>query len=357
MSKKVTMQQIADYLGVSKFVVSRSLSGKEGVNSTTRDQVFDAAAKLGYYSQKNKKINQPIENQESRPNRNNKNEIVLVLMQNIRHQTKDSSYWGKIVDGISCTLEDLGIGIFVMTESNVEKLTTVLNPKHFIGAIGVGVISAPLLLEVDRMKLPIILIDYEDPLIRCDTIFNNNFDCSYHLTNHLIGLGHKQIQFIGDINYSRSFYDRWLGFRSSLEQNNLTAKRDASLETIDNSEIEMHFENWFIEKTNSFLSTAFVCANDNIATRVISVLKKFNMNVPDDLSIVGFDNKEITYQMSPTLTTVDIAKSGLGKRAVEMLLKRISEKNAPFEKVLLAGTIMLRESTSKVRDVVNDFED
>src|SRR5690606_2955624 len=132
------------------------------------------------------------------------NQVVLVLMPNVRFQTKESSYWGRIVDGISAGLDRLGFGMFVVTENNVESLSRVLNPEGFVGVISVGVVSTTLLLEIHRLNLPLVMIDYEDPLIPCDTIFTNNFDSSLSLTNHLIGLGHKRMQFIGDIKYSRS---------------------------------------------------------------------------------------------------------------------------------------------------------
>lgn len=353
MAKKVTMQQIADYLGLSKFVVSRALSGKEGVNSSTKDKVFEAAAKLGYFAQKNKKINtfpEGVVSSKSNVDHKSNNQMVLILMPNIRYQTKDSSYWGKIVDGISNSLEALGVGMFVMTESNVTSLSNTLKPERFMGAIGVGVISASILLEIDRMNLPLVLIDYEDPLLPCDTIFNNNFDGSFHLTNYLIGLGHKNVQFIGDIYYSRSFYDRWLGYRSAMEENNLVTVEKRKLENINVINVEGEFEAWLTKEGKDMLPTALVCANDNIALRAISVLKKNKFIVPDDISVVGFDNKEVAYQMSPTLTTVNIAKTTLGKRAVEMLFRRIREKNSPFEKLMLAGTIMLRESTAQLSE-------
>lgn len=344
MSKKVTMQQIANYLGVSKYVVSKALSGKEGVNESTRTKVIDTASQLGYFAQKNSKVSS-IKLTNAVDKTVSKNEgNILVLMPNIRHQTLESSYWGGIVDGITSGLERLGFGTIIVTETNGRVLSGILNPASFLGIISVGVVSSNLLLEVQKLKVPIVMVDYEDALLPCDTLFNNNFDSSFNLANHLIGLGHTSIQFVGDIRYSRSFYDRWLGLRSALEANNLSRKLSHQLSSIDNFNIEELFKKWIDE--HQILPTVFVCANDNIASRVITVLIEAGLSVPDDISVTGFDNKVFTYKQSPTITTVNVAKEDLGKRAVEMLIRRIKEKDAPYEKVMLAGEIMLRESTT-----------
>lgn len=350
MAKKVSMQQIADYLGVSKFVVSRALSGKEGVNPATRDKVFQAASKLGYFAQRNTKIDHsnvpiidlPTEDIES------KNKVVLVLMPNIRFQTKESLYWGRILDGIREFLEDIEIGMVVLTENNVESLTNVLNPKGFVGVISIGVVSTSLLLEVHRLEIPLIMVDYEDPLIPCDTLFNNSFDSSFHITNYLVGLGHQKIQYVGNIEYSRSFYDRWLGYRGALEKNDLFISKETIVYSEGADDNRKDIQKWLNKQMKETLPTAFVCCNDHVAKLMIHELEAIGYQIPKDFSVTGFDNMEFSYSMSPTITTVDIAKKDLGKRAVEMLIRRIRDQNIPHEKILLSGSILVRESTASL---------
>ncbi|MBB5325732.1 LacI family transcriptional regulator [Anoxybacillus tepidamans] len=353
MAKKVTIQQIADYLGVSKYVVSKALSGKRGVSADTRKKVIEAASQLGYFAQKTNKA-PSIQLQETKlPVKKGEKEIVLVLMTNVRFQTRESTYWGAIVDGISEALEKIKLGMVLLTENNVESLIKVLNLEGFIGVITVGLVESSLLVEVHKMGLPLVMIDYEDPLIPCDMIFNNNFDSSFQLANHLIGLGHKHIQFVGDIHYSRSFYDRWSGLRSSIEENGIKAVFDPDLISIDFFDLEKQFSDWLGKCSKEDLPTAFVCANDVIAVGVISILKKNGIHVPNDVSVTGFDNKEITFNMKPTVSTVHVEKENLGKRAVEVLLRRMREQDAPFEKILMSGSLILRESTAPPRDKKN----
>lgn len=350
MAKKVTMQKIADHLGVSKFVVSKSLSGKGGVNETTRERVIQAASQLGYFTQKNaymQNIKRPAQAAGSDRNK----QSVLVLMPNIRSQTQDSLYWGKIVDGISLALDQEDLGMVIVSEHRADNFVNILNPNGLLGLIGVGQISTSLLLEVHRIGLPMVLIDHEDPLIPSDTVFANNIDSMSRLSNHLIGMGHKLIHFVGNIRYSRSFRDRWIGFRSALEENGmmLPAGDDEMLllEEIDDEAMKGQFGSWAAKRKKAkTLPTAVVCANDRIALAVSDALKEEGYAIPGDISVTGFDNIEDAARGETPLTTIHVPKEAMGRAAVEKLLDRIQNPSAPLEKILIAADIVHRDSVA-----------
>lgn len=361
MSKKITMQQIANYLGVSKFVVSKALSGKGGVSEHTKERVIEAAAQLGYFSQKNNyvrpaRVEQPVKTVPS-----NK-QSVLVLMPNIRFQTKESSYWGRILDGISQELEQRGIGMIILSEQSVEHFTQFINPNGILGIIGVGEISSAMLLEIHRLGLMMVLVDHEDYLIPADSIFVDNYEATYRMTKQLIGIGHKGIAFVGNIGFSRSFYDRFLGYRSAIEEHiyKLEAEGDRSTATVykhflqDDSLLNIEgFElTQFTEQLKDWVNElkslpgAIVCGNDAIALGAIQVLKEMNIAVPDQVSVTGFDNIEDSYRQSPSLTTVHVPKETLGKKAVDRLLNRLSAPDEPIVKLLIKSELINRESSS-----------
>ncbi|MFD2670896.1 LacI family DNA-binding transcriptional regulator [Marinicrinis sediminis] len=347
MAKKVTMQQIADYLGVSKFVVSKALSGKGGVSDSTKERVIDAASELGYFTQKNAYVKQ-MKNEQVRHPANGSKQSVLVLMPNIRFQTKESLYWGRILDGLSARLEERGIGMVIISEQSMDHFMSLLNPDGILGLIGVGEINTSLLIEVHRVGLPIVLVDHEDSLIPCDTLFVNNVDCMIRMTKHLIGIGHTDIQFLGDITYSRSFKDRWMGYWAAMEDKGLPVdmeERVLTLHGYESSDFLEELKGWIMKrKKNRTLPTAFVCANDSIAVAAVKTLQELNISVPGDVSVSGFDNIEDSYQIRPALTTVNVPKEALGRRAVDKLIERMANPEAPFEKVLIAGEIVFRDS-------------
>jgi len=356
MSNKVTMQQIADYLSVSKFVVSKALSGKGGVSEATQERVIQAASQLGYFTQKNAYVKtMKLEQLPKTPAAGKQS--VLVLMPNIRFQTKESMYWGRILDGIASRLEEDGYGMVIVSEQSVDHFLHFLNPNGILGLIGVGEISTPLLLEVHRIGLPMVLVDHEDMLIPSDTVFTNNYDSMYRLTKHLIGKGHTQLCFIGDMNYSRSFKDRFLGFRSALEEQALVEPRfpinnDCYLpvEGFEHEQFQEPIKQWATKKLKAkTMPTALLCANDMIGIGAIDAMKELGIAVPEEVSVTGYDNIDDSYRMTPALSTVHVPKEALGKRAVERLISRIMNKQEPMEKLLVAGEILYRESTAQAQ--------
>ncbi|MFD2611742.1 LacI family DNA-binding transcriptional regulator [Paenibacillus gansuensis] len=349
MSKKITMQQIADYCGVSKFVVSKALSGKGGVSSSTKERVIQAASQLGYFA--HKKINfKPEKGLPAQAGNGNHKQTVLVLMPNVRFQTKDSVYWGRIVDGVSARLEEMGLGMIIISEQSNEHFLQLFNPSGILGLIGVGEISTGMLLEVHRMGIPIVLIDHEDPLIPSDTVFVNNYDCMARLTKHLIGLGHRRLVFFGSLQFSRSFHDRWLGFRTALESSEYAGHEgDELLYPLEGvAEFQDQIGRWIQkQKKTSSMPTAIVCANDAIAIQAVQTLVEAGVRVPGEISVTGFDNIAPADQLEPSLTTVNVPKEMLGRRAVELLASRIADRDKPTEKLLVSGDLMLRNSSGE----------
>jgi LacI family transcriptional regulator len=357
LAKKVTMQQIAEHLNLSKFAISKALSGKPGVSEDTRERIIQIATQLGYFSQKKYQLNREkqkvirYQTAMRQIEKTKENQTILVLIPNIRFQTEDSYYWGSILDGISDELEQRGVGTMVVTEHNSDHFLKIINPQSVLGMIGVGMISNLLLLEVRKFGIPFVLIDHIDPLVPSDTLFMNNFECISRVTNYLIGLGHKRFQFVGNISYSRSFFDRWMGFRSILEEQNFVLHQNKELinlryeEGEDIDEIRTILEKM---KKDGTIPTALVCANDALAMGILTALDQLGIKVPEQCSVTGFDNIKDSMLVEPSLTTVNVAKEVLGKRAVETLLWRIDHLNEPLGKTLLHGELIIRSSVSKL---------
>ncbi len=353
MSKKITMQQIADQVGVSKFAVSKALSGKSGVSPDTRERIIQAATQLGYFVQK--RIRPATgRTQTGRAAVADRNTII-VLIPNVREQNRQSTFWGRIIDGVTSGLEQNHLGMMIVTEHISDNFTKLINPDAVLGLLGVGHISNQLLLEIRNLGIPFVLVDHEDPLIPSDVLFMNNYECLRRTTNYLIGNGHRELQFVGNIRYSRSFFDRWLGFRSMMEEQEIALdQRKELLEFEGENRSEMTdsldaIVRKLIEEDK--LPTAFVCANDSIAICMMTVLSRHGIDVPGRCSVTGFDNIEDSAMASPRLSTVHVNKEALGQRAVDTLLWRVEHPEGPKEKILLAGDLLIRESTGAAPDV------
>ncbi|NGZ75328.1 LacI family DNA-binding transcriptional regulator [Saccharibacillus alkalitolerans] len=352
MAKKITMQQIADQLGVSKFVVSKALSGKGGVSESTRERVIQAASQLGYFTQPRGYGQAARREPERLPSASSARQSVLVLMPNVRFQTRESLYWGRILDGVTETLEEKGFGVIIISEQRIDAVTSVLNPSGILGLIGIGQISTPLLLEVHRIGLPTVLIDHEDPLIPADSVFANNTDASMRLTNHLLGSGHSRLHFIGSSGFSRSFRDRWSGYRAALETHGIKPQDgDDPMNTltgIDDGSFEGELRQWLLKRRKQrTMPTALVCANDSVALVALRVLESVGVRVPEEVSLTGFDNIEDAGRAQPGLTTVHVPKEAMGRRAALRLLERVQDAKAPLEKILVASDLVFRHSVTE----------
>jgi LacI family transcriptional regulator len=337
------MQQIADYLGVSKFAVSIALSGKEGVSAETRERVYRAANELGYFSQKYAKSFHG-----QGPPKRPASGVIVVLFPDIRYQIKESSYWSPIVNGITEELKSSGYNMVAITEVNGDHALKVINPGMMDGVISVGPVSEKLLTEVCSWGTPLVTIDNELPEA-ADSVFINNFDSVRMLTNQLIGMGHRSFQYVGDIRYARSFYDRWIGFRAALEDHGIPYTPEPGLLSLGEDcfyktdEIKQHIAE-LLQRDE--LPGVFVCACDKIAMMTVAALAELELNVPRDCSVTGFDDIEEAVKCTPQLTTVQVPKQWLGIRAVRQLLWRIQSRETPPEKILLPGQILIRESAS-----------
>lgn len=137
---------------------------------------------------------------------------------------------------------------------------------------------------------------------------------------HLVSLGHKKIAFVGGSDKDNIYRDRFLGYRLSLERNNLSPRDAYVIPTSSNLEE-------IIQHTTELLRLpeppdSILCFNSLIAVGVIQAIRQFRLRIPEDISIVSFDNYPYAPLITPSLTVVDIDMYSLGTRAGASLLKR-----------------------------------
>jgi LacI family transcriptional regulator len=333
MRRKVTIQSIADFTGLSKFAVSRGLAGKSGVSPQTREVILRAAGQLGYFKDSQ---TAPASTELMDTEARSWSGTILVLFPNVRYQNTDSLYWGPIFNGISTRLNQKGINILTLTEPTDDSMFSLLNPEAIMGIITVGSISTSVLLDIKRLGIPVVMVDHYDPNFHCDSIFTDNLSSMREIMNFVITKGYKSYQFLGNIRDAQSFYERFLGYRSALEDNDIELKQIPSLM---GPEIENFHDTFKAAIEEHGLPEVFVCANDIFASFALETLKNIGMYIPDTLVFTGFDN---THPQIPFLATVNVDKELLGKRAVDQMLWRILNATTSYEKTLIQAEIIFR---------------
>ena len=186
------------------------------------------------------------------------------------------------------------------------------------------------------------------------TIYHDDAYGSFQLTRYLIELGHTRLAYVGEARKGRETQDRLRGFRQAIK----AARLKASPEFITNVQSEsLHpiaevVRAWM---QSSSAPTALVCYNDVVAMDVMESLRQLGKQVPQDCSVVGFDNISFSSYVHPRLTTFDQPKYELGRAAAQMLLRQLenSTKSAgegDTEVISLRGQLLIRDSTAAPPD-------
>ncbi len=349
MKKKVTAQDIADKLGLSRNTVSKALNNHPSIAHWTKVTVLREAAQMGY---KRLKLTLPSGGLSPRRTGN----IVAVT----HEQFVDASYWSIVSRGAVDALNQAGYDlIFNYVKQSDEEALAVpqsIAADHADGLIVLGALRPEYLKALLEPGLPAVYVDAALELaagsgLQRDTVLMENEQSVYQITKALIEGGHSRLGFMGDIQFCRSYHERWCGFRRAHGEKGL--EPDLRCCVID--PLPAHYQ--LLDEVRSRLArfadwpTAFVCANDRTAILLIKILKEKGLRVPGDIAIAGFDDIFEATVVEPHLTTVRIDKEEIGRRAAEQLLWRLKHPERPLAVIHVATEVIWRDSTA---GAVND---
>ncbi len=334
MKRKITMQDIADKLGISKNSVSQALSGKSGVSEETRQLIEQTAKELGYVY-KSKNILPKKE----------RNICIGLIATDFAFSLK--AFFGEIFLAIeeSCMKNGITLNIQSVSQEAKEKLILpdFIREKKVDGIIIVSHIRTEYIKKVIATGIPTVLIDHHHPLIDADAILTNNRFAAYMATKYLIDLGHKEIAFVGNIDFSPSYYERMEGYLLALREENITPQKNYMFMNVieENKAVDTCIQS--LER----VPTGWLCVNDGYGFMVCTSLKNRGLKIPNDASVINFDNGQLSQISQPQITTMAIHLNLYGKKAVEQLLWRINNPNEPKQEILFPATLIKRESTGK----------
>lgn len=334
MKSKVTMQDIADRLNLSKNSVSQALSGKDGVSEETRRKIMRAADEMGYVYTLGKKKKAVTDS---------KGAIALIASEFAFSQ---KNFFGEIYLTIEQEAAKYGKRLLIqsVTREAAESLAlpSFLMEDDVDGVMVLSHITTDYINKVIDTKIPTVLIDHHHPRIQADCILTNNRFSAYEAIRHLVELGHTRIGFLGDISISPSYYERLEGFNLAMRDFRITP-RDSWLctDTAEDAGSVMSRVQSLDEQP-----TAWFCVNDGLGFFLNAALQQLGYQIPADVSIVSFDNGYLSRLSTPPTTTLDVDLKLFGVKAVEQLFKRIQEPGEPYTELLLPTKLLVRESTA-----------
>lgn len=323
---KVTLATIARHTGLSKFAVSRSLSGKDGVSEETRRKVQAVAAELGY----------------ARTNI----EPELRTLGVIFHDTDliNSELHLLVQNGAQAEAQRLGYRLTMRWTHQPDEIEAFV--RSCSGAVLVGPHGGESFARAYALGRPIVRQGWLEPLEQADHVGGTDHEAGSAVANYLLALGHRRIAYVHGMPGYRGRVERFYGVREVLEKRVDVEFREMKFQT------EMRFtEHLRAAHAEGFHPTAFFCAHDGLALTVVSELLRLGYYIPEDVSVVGFGDYSAATQISPQLTTVKVYGQQMGAASVRLLDDRINGRipsDIPI-RVQITSRIIERASCGPVK--------
>lgn len=338
---RVTIRDVAHVSGVSYATVSRVLSGYKFVKETTRNRVMEAVEELGY-----------VANLPARSLAGGRSRIIGMLVPNL-----DNGYVGTITQGIDRELARANYDLMLYTSHRHPS-----KESFYVSAIANGLTDGLLLIAplvpttyLDALReqnFPYVLIDQADDTENSNVVEATNWQGAYEATRYLCQLGHRRIAFIKGAPAVRSANDRLLGYKAALLDHDIPFQD----ELVIAGDYQQHTG---YESTKKLLQkeipppTAIFASNDLAAIGAMDASREQGFRIPDDISIIGFDDIPQASFVYPKLTTVRQPLEQMGQIAAKILLEQIEDRSHLPQRVALATQLVIRDSCALPRAHVN----
>lgn len=342
MVKAVKMSDIAAKLNISTVTVSKALSDQKGVSEEMRDKIKHLAQDMGY------KYTAPTKDKELGKSYN------MGVLVSRRYLDSNDSFYGKMCQEI--TAKAMLKGCFTLLEFIEEqeeakgKLPKLVREDKIDGLIVVGKPGHDYAGMLERtVKKPMVFLDFFDAQLHTDAVITNSYLGAYMLTKYLIRAGHREIGYVGTLFVTDSITDRYLGFVKAMMEEGLPVKKEWVINDRD-------FETGLMELYREIelpkeLPTAFVCNCDYIASIVIKMIREQNKRVPEDVSVVGFDNYLYPGLCDIGITTYEVNIGEMARTAVETLHNKLEGKEKELKVSTVEGKLIEKDSVKKIKKI------
>ncbi|WP_347401527.1 LacI family DNA-binding transcriptional regulator [Metabacillus sp. cB07] len=323
------MKDVAREAGVSISTVSNALNGVDVLNAATREHVLNVANRLNYIPNVN--------------GRNLKTSATKVL--GLFITSMQGPYYGILTDAVykECERNGYELNVFV-TKNDRSALSSILG-KRVDGAIILNdYITDKNVEQLEQAKAPVVFLDREQVSGTMSSVVFDSYKGGQIVARYLMNLGHKRLGYIQGYSNLYDDIERFRGFRDAIMEAGLEFHKDHRLVGYFEEEASYSAVKSYV-RNGKRLPDAFFAANDLSAIGAIKALKSEGLVVPDDISVIGFDDIDISGFFNPPITTVNnpIARQGL--LAVNRLLAMIQKKDTGrLDK--LEGTLVVRNSCS-----------
>ncbi|TYP75510.1 LacI family DNA-binding transcriptional regulator [Paenibacillus methanolicus] len=325
---KASIYDVAKRAGLSVVTVSRVLNNESTVREKNRLKVLEVMRELDYHPKA-----------AARSLAKGKTNLIGMML-----STLDDSFFDAVIKEISDRLAAKGYYLTLSVDSDLSPM--LFQEDRVDGVILLSPINEIAhMRELDKRKIPYILIDHQHPAPSVSSIVVDNYAGSVMAANHLLALGHKDIAHITGPPLFLSSRERERGFRHAMREAGLAPFAVVPGEFQIASGLEAA-DRWLAAGR---LPTAVFAADDYTAIGVITALQAAGVRVPRDVSVIGFDDQVIASQYRPALTTIRQPAEHIGRQAVDIMLATLQGELPTPAKVELKPELVVRASTAKPR--------
>jgi LacI family transcriptional regulator len=331
---KVSIRQISELTGFSPATISNALNHKKGVNKETATEVFRVAKELGYID--GEKITK----------------IKFVIYKKNGSIIEETPFFTLLIDGFE---KECGANGYEMVICNLDSRANDYEEqvKWLINDTSSAVVLlGSELMEEDlkifkSIKCPFLLFDYWCSSMEFDSVLINNADSARMATEYLVGKGHKEIGYLRGKYRIKAFRSRHVGYSVALNRNGLKLNSEYTI-TIGTNMNEAYLDMLAYLKNKPKLPTAFFADNDMVALGVMKALTESGYKIPEDISIIGFDDIPFSEIVSPRLTTIRVPKKEMGQTAARRIIELIKKPLSAKLKIQICTTFIERDSVKEI---------
>ena len=343
MKKKVTIQDIADELGVSRNTVSKAINNGAGLADATRERILQKAVEMGYKQFSYFRTISGISASFDFPREaGGGREIALLSGEFLNH----SHFASLMLDSFQQEISELGytMNTHRIREEHLKSriLPATFRPERAAAILCIEVFDHVYASMICGLGLPTLFVD--GPATFCggslpsDQLYMENTSEIAKFVGEMLRRGKRKIGFIGNHCHCQSFFERYAAFRLAMLMNGAPVDEAHCVNSNSRAEIQERIQNM------GTLPDVFLCANDFIALDVLQALRDIGKSVPGDVWLCGFDDSPESRIISPPLTTIHIHTQIMAFSAVQLLLSRIKEPNLDYRTITTQTDLIWRES-------------
>lgn len=346
MGKKVTIQDIADALGISRNTVSKAINNTDGLADATRERILQKAVEMGYkqFSYVSALTDNMSETNDALQNTTSfRGEIAVLTGSFLTH----SHFASIMLDRFQQEISHLGYTM------NIHRVTGVnFASKTLPNTLELAQVKGILCIELfdwdyDEMlcnlEIPILFVDGPAKVggrsLNADQIYMDNFYPITQFVRDMLSHGKKRIGFIGDYEHCQSFYERYMALYMTMALAGHKLDPRYVIKYNDREELLRRFG-----ELEDF-PEIYICANDFVAWDALLGMASHGKRVPEDVLICGFDDSAESRFSKPALTTVHIHTQIIAFSAAQLLISRINEPSLDFRTIHTETELIYREST------------